>query len=314
MEVFWLDKKGKMNCSSDMKGLKKTHSSWIRLIDPSEDEIEKVTGFTGIPRGEFDDFLEDEERSRFEEGRFLQIIYRTPFTEGEDITTVSFDMFFMKHTFVTIERTNTYVLERLASLLRSGKRKNLFRKSSGNFIFHIFGQVNDEFQKSIRHIGSVVKNYKINYGSSSEKDLLKLYSANIALSHFNNALIANRDVLNSMRKSRSKYFRKYDLERFEDLYFDVLQIIDTEKIERDVLSTMFNFQGILASYRMNNFMKRLTALALIIAIPTLISSIYGMNVVNLPLAEEQWGFIALLSFMLVVSIGGFYMMKKLEWF
>ena len=312
MEIFYLNEKGVLTSTKKLEDFVIGNPTWIRMVNPSPEEINKVSTLTTIPEEEFIDFLEDEERSRIEQGKYLQIIYRTPISDKGEITTTSFCVFFINHTFITIERGNTFVLEKLATVLRAGKFKLLFKKSAGFFIYHILDNINDEFQESIKHIGLLVKKHKMDYNNSSENQLLRIYSSNITLSHFSHALIANRDVLTALKKSRLKAFTKIDLERFDDLYYDILQLIDTKKIERDVLSTMFNFQTILASYRLNNFMKRITALALIIAVPTLISSIYGMNVA-LPFEKNPYAFIGLMIIMMGLSVLGFIYMKKRDW-
>ena len=312
MELFYLNEKGEMTTSSKLENKFGISATWIRLIKPSEEEIETVSKYTKIPKEEFLDFLEDEERSRVEQGKYLQIIYRTPFADKKEIRTISFCVFFANHTFVTIERENIYVLEQLASRLRAGRFKLLFRKSAGFFVYNIFDKINDEFQKSVTHIASVIRRSEREYSKSSEKQLLEIYSSNVALSHFSQALIANRDVLAILRKSRLRVFNPTDLERFDDLYHDLLQIIDTQKIEMDIMSKMFNFQTILSSYRLNTFMKRITALALIIAVPTLISSIYGMNVA-LPFDKNPYAFWGLMLFMIGLSFLGYIYMAKNEW-
>ncbi len=312
MEIFYLDSKGTLTSTKKLENYTMGNSTWIRMVNPSPEEMSKVSKLTSIPEEEFIDFLEDEERSRIEQGKYLQIIYRTPLTGKGEITTTSFCVFFINHLFVTVERNNTEVLDKLASVLRAGKFKLLFKKSAGFFIYHVLDNINDEFQKSIKQIGYLVKKHKMDYDKSSENQLLRIYSSNITLSHFNHALIANRDVLTALKRSKLKAFTKVDIERFDDLYYDTLQLIDTEKIERDVLSTMFNFQTILASYRLNNFLKRITALALIIAVPTLISSIYGMNVI-LPFEKSPYAFFGLMVIMLGISLLGFVYMKKRDW-
>ena len=314
MEIFYLDDKDMVRSIKNLASFKAGTPAWIRLTDPTEDKIKAISDHTNIPIEEFTDFLEDEERSRVEQGKYLQIIYRAPFSDKDELMTTSISIFFVNHMFVTVERERIFVLERLSSLLRAGKLKFLFKKTAGYFVYNIFDKLNDEFLNGIQKIGSSIKKLKMDYADTSEKQLVEIYNSNITLSHYNHALIANIEVLNVLRKSYLRVFTKRDLQRFNDLYYDTLQIIDTEKIQRDVLATRFNFQTILSSYRLNRFMERITALALIIAIPTLISSIYGMNVANMPLARHPAGFFFLVVGMVGISVFAYYVLKKLDWF
>jgi magnesium transporter len=102
-----------------------------------------------------------------------------------------------------------------------------------------------------------------------------------------------------------------DREAFADIYFDALQILDTLKIQREMIMNIFNIQSIISSNQMNWFMKKLTALALIIMIPTLISGIYGMNVDNLPFADQGFWFVIVVMFFVTGML--FFMFKKFDW-
>ena len=312
MDIFYFDN-NTIKRTDSLDNYNTSHPSWVRLVNPKEEEVNKISEFTSIPKEEFMDFLEDEERSRVEQGKYLQIIYRVPNVQKGEITTTSFSMFFTGRMFITVERSSVFEFEKLSSLLRAGKQKFLFKKSAGYFIFYILDKINDEFLNSVQKIGLNMKKHRVYYEENSEKQLRQIYNSNVTLSYFNNSLISNLEVLNTLRKSHSRIFNKADIERFSDLYYDTLQIMDTAKVERDVLSTMFNFQTILASYRLNTLMKRITALALIIAVPTLISSIYGMNLVNMPLAESRMGFPLIIAGMFLISILGYVMLRKFDW-
>ena len=107
-------------------------------------------------------------------------------------------------------------------------------------------------------------------------------------------------------------FTPQDKEYFSDLYYDALQVMDTLKVQRDVLTSMFTFQSILSGSRLNKTMKLLTGLTLLIAVPTLIASIYGMNV-SLPLAENAHGFLIVLVGMFLLSGIILWVLHKNEW-
>jgi magnesium transporter len=92
-----------------------------------------------------------------------------------------------------------------------------------------------------------------------------------------------------------------------------LQIIDALKIQREIIMNIFNLQSMILSNQMNAFMKKLTALALIIMVPTLISGIYGMNVSNLPFATSSWSFLFVFGFMILITGTIFFAFKKQDW-
>ena len=145
------------------------------------------------------------------------------------------------------------------------------------------------------------------------KDIEKLYDQSVTLSFFNQALIANIEVLNHLKKGFFKVIPKKDKVLFEELYYDLLQIIDTEKIQREIITNLINIHAVLASTRLNEFMKRLTILAIIIAIPTLFSGLCGMNFKNIPLANHPYGFYITTGIIMLITliIYGVFARKKL---
>jgi magnesium transporter len=145
------------------------------------------------------------------------------------------------------------------------------------------------------------------------KDIEKVYDQSVTLSFFNQALIANVEVLNALKKGYFKFIPAKNKVLFEELYYDVLQIIDTEKIQREAITNLINVHSILTSTRLNEFMKRLTAIALIVAIPTMLSGIYGMNFRYIPFVSHRYGFYIVSGIMILITLGFYYLFKKFDW-
>jgi len=312
MQVFTLNKSGNVleesNWPKDLNRL-----TWVRLVDPKALELEDFARVSEIPLEELKDIVEDPERSRIDyEGKYLEIIYQVPYLEKDEYTTSSVAIFLHKTLVITLERTELKYLSNAAKLLSQNKFKSLLKRTPGQFIHYILDKTNDEFLIAVEKIGAITKRTPKKLESGDEKQLYALYESNITLTYFNNALIANQDVSNSLRKTQLKMFTLLDKEYFSDLYYDALQVMDTLKVQRDVLTSMFTFQSILSGSRLNKTMKLLTGLTLLIAVPTLIASIYGMNV-KLPLAENPHGFLIVIAGMFVLSGIIVWILHKNEW-
>jgi magnesium transporter len=113
-------------------------------------------------------------------------------------------------------------------------------------------------------------------------------------------LVADLEVLNQLRKSYHRAFTPENRKQFAELYFDLLQVLDTEKIQRDSIANLFNMQAVIASNRLNDFMKKVTVVAILVAVPTFISGIYGMNV-KLPFQESEHTFWLLIGIMATIA-------------
>ncbi len=311
MEIFSFD--GKSIASHDkFEDINRSGRVWIRFLDQSEEKIKLLSEFTGIPQEEFSDFFQFEERSRLEQGRFLELIYQTPFNEKGEITTVPINIFIINNLFVTVEKEKVAAVEKISALMKNNKLKFLFKRSVGEFLYYFLDKINDDFLVSIDKIANLTDVLESKVGNVTDAQLMTLYNYNVTLTRFNQAILANVEVLSSLKKSYFKKFSKEDLESFSDLYYEKLHILDTEKVQREVISTLFNFQTLVATHKLNNFMKKLTSLALIIMVPTLITGMLGMNL-KIPFGESQYGFVAVVSFMVVLAVLMFFTFKKTEW-
>ncbi len=290
--------------------------TWVRVQNPEIDELDKVSKRYKVPPEDLKEFLKEDERPVLvNESGYLYIVFSTPYQEPDgDITTSEICFIIKENNIVTIEKVKYAAVEKVKTLVEHRKGRFLFNKSIGYFLDYFIDRINDNFIKTINRIGheaDIIKDKKS--FSFSTKSLDRVFDSNITLTHFNQALLANIEVLNTLRKTYYKTFTKRDKELFADLYYDALQILDTEKIQREIITNMFNFHSALSSHSLNVFMKRLTSLALIIMIPTLISGIYGMNFKVIPFSQNPYGFVLTCVFMVLISILGLIIFRKIDW-
>ncbi|MCP3686247.1 MAG: hypothetical protein GY861_26680 [bacterium] len=282
---------------------------WMRCLNPNEETIAVLSEVSKIPVEEFRESMEEEERPKLSMNRYLEIVYRAPEIEEGDVVTVPVYIYIVNNLIITIEKSKNSILDGMSNGMKANKKRFLFKKPIGYFIFLLLDQVNDDFLKYIDRIGAKVDVFAEKKALSTET-VEKIYDSSVTLSYFNQALIANIEVVNNLRKCYYKTFSDEDRKRFSELYFDALQIMDTEKIQRDVISNLFNMQAVINADRLNNFMKTIAFFALIIMLPTLITGMYGMNINNLPLANNPYAFYILLAVMLVLVMGLFYAFKR----
>jgi magnesium transporter len=283
IEVFYFDRaKHQINKSEVSKVSRKL--SWIRIVDLDEEKITLLSKHLNIPTEELRESLEEEERPKVSISKYIEIIYRAPYMISDELETLPIYFYLFKDKLVTIEKKPLNIIDNISQKMKSNNAKFLFKKGFSYFIYYVMDKINDDFLARIDKIGSKIDIYE-NFSKKemTVKDVEKVYDQSVALSFFNQALIANLEVLNSLKKSFSRLIPKKDNKLFEEAYYDVLQIIDTEKIQREAVSNLINVHSIITSTRLNEFMKRLTIIALIMAVPTMISGLLGMNFLHIPL-------------------------------
>jgi magnesium transporter len=300
----------------DAKGIDSKKFVWIRAVSPQEDEIitiEKLMNFDDDDAEDFRDFLKEGARPRLTKEDYVEIIYSVPFYEDGDLITEPIIIYVYKNFVLTVERNKIPICEKIVLFAKRNKGKYLFKKNTSFFASEIIDRINDEFLSNVNKIASrtdiiTSKNIQLN-----EQQIDSIFSASTTLSFFNQAILANIEVLNGLKKLHHKSFKADDRETFNDIYFDALQILDTEKVQREVIMNVFNMQSIISSNKINEFMKKLTSLALIIMIPTLITGIYGMNLNWLPFAGHENGFGYIVAIMALITITTYLVFKKIDW-
>ena len=202
---------------------------WIRAVNPDAAEIEKLSKIVNVPIGEFEEFLTEEERPRISKEKYLQIIFDTPFRESGEIETIPISIFLYKNILLTLEKQKVTVLERFEERLSSNKSAFLLKRRPGYFAFIMLDKINDKFLSRINTIDDMSTILK-KKAKKFEPDVVeRIYNHSVTLSFFHQALSANHEVLNSLRKSHYTGFTSHDRSNFNELYLDSLAIRSEER-------------------------------------------------------------------------------------
>lgn len=129
---------------------------------------------------------------------------------------------------------------------------------------------------------------------------------------FITSLKAN-DVLFHRIKNLRAYKASYDPDLLEDVEIELSQAQDTANIYSNILTGMMDAYASVISNNMNDIMKQMTSISIILVIPTLIASVYGMNVPN-GLEESKYGIWIILFVSFLFSAFGVFLFKKKRWF
>jgi len=288
---------------------------WVRIVNPTVEKLHILSKLTKIPVHELRVDIEYGERPKYEVTKqFLHIAYKTPHMEEEQVVTVSLQIFIVKNTIITVEKTPTKIFNDLFATLEEGKQKKFEKRPIGSFVSFVLDKVNDEFLIRVEDIAEKLEAYEKDL-HFEKKDLEMLYNYSISLTYFNQALVANLEVLNSLKKSSFSFFSKKDKEEFQDLYYEALHVLDTQKIQRDIIGTLLKLQNNITQGSLNAFIKRLTAITVILMVPTLITGIYGMNFDYIPLSAHPFGFyITIVVGIIFVTMILFWVFARAKWF
>ncbi len=274
---------------------------WIRLVNPSSEEIAELSRKYSIPSNFLSDPLDIHERARVEtEDGVRLIIMRVPcFKEGLKVEyfTMPLGIILAENVIITVSNQETAVLEPFVA----GRVKNLCLEKNNRFVMQIAYQASKLYLTYLERINSKTNLTEDELHKSLKNEaLVKLLNLEKSLVFFTTSLRSNELMLERLQKSEAKNFTEDDLEILEDVIIETRQAIDMANIYSNILSGMMDAFASIISNNLNIVMKFLTATTIILMIPNLIASIYGMNI-GLPLQDNPLAFIFLVVFSIWLS-------------
>ncbi len=266
--------------------------SWIDLVSPTEEELERVSRELAIPLDLLHGPLDEEEKSRIDvEDGLTQVIVDIPvLVQDEDqrgYETIPLGMLMHRDYFITTcLRPNPILGEFERGSVRGfttfWKTRFLLQilQRVSAFYLRYLGRIDRETDKLESELRQSMKNEEI-------FDLLGLQKS---LVYFTTSLRANEVVLQKLLRTKTVKMYEEDEDLLEDVIIENKQAMEMCAIYRDILSgTMDAFASIISN-NLNIVMKVLTSLTVVMAIPTIFSSFWGMNVSWLPFANHPMGF------------------------
>jgi magnesium transporter len=145
---------------------------------------------------------------------------------------------------------------------------------------------------------------------ASSVDMNRLVALKRSLVHIRRAVSPQREVFNQLTRHDFPFIRPENLVYFRDVYDHLIRITEELDSLRDILSSLLEIHLASTSNQLNVTMKRLTAWGTIFIAITAIAGIYGMNFEFMPELEWRYGYFAVLSAMVLISIGLFFYFKK----
>lgn len=280
-------------------------NSWINMINPTDDELQFIIHELNIDPDFLRAALDEEEISRVEvdDDKHSLITLDVPIIEKDTdmvlYSTIPVGIIQTEHNIITVCLQANTVIDDFAK----GRVKNVYTNLKTRFIFQILYRVASRFLVYLRHINRMSADIeKKLHISLKNKELFQLLDLEKSLVFFSTSLKANQGVLEKLQRGRVIKLYDEDLELLEDVLIEVQQAIEMSNIYANILSgTMDAFASIISN-NLNIVMKVLTSITILMAIPTLIASLYGMNVAGIPL-PNFWTIVGIASaFTILVGI------------
>jgi len=290
--IYKNSEKGLMVLSEPITGC------WINVIEPTPDEINYLEGL-GFYRDHLTSPLDLDERARTEREDSTQlIILRIPYYQGHEADvpyiTIPLGIILTDQYILTICKRDNLILKEIAL----GHVRGLSVSKRYRFTLRILLSTAQHYLAYLREINKVVDALEDQLQlSTRNKEVLELLKYQKSLTYFTTSLKSNELMME--RLQRSQLFNTYpeDEDLLEDVITENRQAIEMTNISSNILSNMMDAFASIISNNLNRVMKFLASITIVLNLPIIVSSYYGMNV-ELPLQHQPYA----LAFTLVVSV------------
>lgn len=292
---------------------------WIALTDPSETEISDIEEDMQIDRDYIRAALDEEEPSRIEtDDGVTLIVVDYPIAEQDDdpnktllYSTTPMSFIITDKNVITVSAKENVVLDEIAKGVVKGVRPELRTR----FVFTVLLRIAARYLQYLKQIDKLSGYVETKmYRSMKNKELIQLQGLEKSLVYFSTSLKANETVLEKLMRGRYLKLYEEDQDLLDDVMIEVKQAIEMTSIYSNILNgTMDTFASIISN-NLNIIMKRMTTITIILTMPTIVFSFYGMNLnenaAGLPIANV-WFPIAL-SAVLMILVG--FIVNRIERF
>ncbi|HOO66708.1 MAG TPA: magnesium transporter CorA family protein [Bacteroidales bacterium] len=285
----------------------------VNVTDPTPAELGILKTTLKVPEDFLADILDVDERSRMEvEDDTLLMIYRIPYqnqSNGIPFTTIPLGLVLDKNSLVIICQRNNEVLEDFFS--RSGKGITIETKI--DLILHLFLRTTMFYHRYLKQINNQTAMIEQDLEKSTRnQELHRLLKMEKCLVYFTTSLRSNEMMM--LKLKNSKWIRDYEFssDLLEEATIENRQAIEMAKIYSDIQSGMMDAFASVISNNLSIVMKSLTIVTIILMVPTLVASFYGMNVPNM-LENNMMAFWLILGGSLILSFLGVLLLRRMKW-
>ena len=286
---------------------------WIQVTCPVENDVKYLIEELQIPDYFIEDISDSDERARYDydEG-WLMIILRIPhlktITSRSPYTTIPLGILIKDDKIITICNQETKMM--LDFVNHQMKRSEGFIDAT-DLVFRLFLSASVWYLKYLKQVNGLIEKAKRNIDRNIDnKDLTSLSRLQDSLTYFATSIRGNETLLSKLK------FRlpvdDLDAELIEDVNIEMNQAREMTQIYSNILESTMDTYANLINNNMNRVMRLLTSLNMIVMLPTLVASLFGMNLIN-GMEHSSWGFIVALAISVIITVIGWVYFKKRQW-
>ena len=307
MRSFWNTKKGVTPIDEWQPGC------WVQITCPVEDDVRFLVDELHMPDYFITDVADADERARYDmdEG-WLMIILRIPHLKSVNsrtpYTTIPLGVVLKGDAIITICDQEARMM---VDFVNHQQRRAEGFSDAADLVFRLFLSASVWYLKYLKQVNGLIEKAKRNLGGQIDnEDLVSLARLQDSLTYFATSIRGNETLLSKLK------FRlpvdELDAELIEDVNIEMNQARETTQIYSNILDSTMDTYANVINNNMNKVMRLLTSLNMIIMFPTLIASLFGMNLVN-GMETSRFGFLIAIVISVISTILGLFWFRRKNW-
>ena len=274
-------------------------NSWIQVTCPTEDDQHQLEKQFGIPDYFITDISDTDERARYEyDDGWMLIILRIPYVKEvrsrTPYTTVPLGIIHKRDVTITV---CYYETNMMIDFVSYQQKRGVGFTDYVDMIFRLFYSSAVWYLKRLKQINSLIDKAKRNLDRDvNNESLIGLSRLQDSLTYFQTSIRGNETLLSKLKFKLQ--IDELDADLIEDVSIEMTQARETTAIYSDILESTMDTYSSIINNNMNTVMRTLTSVTIIMMFPTLIASLFDMNLIN-GMEEKPFGFIMAL----VISVG-----------
>jgi magnesium transporter len=285
---------------------------WVNVVNPSSSEVDYLSQKLLIAPELLTDPLDADESARVEQQKnCLLIVCRVPLEMDEDddlpYKTIPLGIILKRDLIVTVCSTNTEVMQ---SFMEQ-RIRGLNTAQRERMLLQLFLKSSILFLRYLKHINNQADDIQDTlHKSTRNRELLQLLSLEKSLVYFTTSLKSNELMMLRLQKLKSMVeWREHERELIEDVVIETKQAIEMANIYSNILGNMMSAHSSIISNNLNITIRFLTSVTIILSLPILVASLYGMNV-HLPFEDNPFAFWIIMMIALLLSGIGVVLFRK----
>ncbi len=286
---------------------------WIQVTCPVEDDVRYLVEDLHIPDYFLEDISDTDERARYDydEG-WLMIIIRIPhqktIASRSPYTTIPLGVLIKDDKIISVCNQETKMM--LDFISHQQRRKEGFIDAT-DLVFRLFLSASVWYLKYLKQVNGLIEKAKRSLDRDIDnRDLTALSRLQDSLTYFATSIRGNETLLSKLK------FRlpvdDLDAELIEDVNIEMQQAREMTAIYTNILDSTMDTYANLINNNMNRVMRLLTSLNMIIMLPTLVASLFGMNLIN-GMENNKWGFPIAIIISIIITVIGWIYFRKRQW-